>query len=441
MQSISADSLREVLAKFDVSECSLYTCLPRQSVTFRSLTLPSTDPNEVADMVDLQVGKQTPYSKEEIVFDYLRAGLGGKGYSRVMLAIAQRSVLRSRYSLLEEAGGQVTRMSISTEGILNWFRATQAAGGRGEGTLILDVDSGFTDLVVVESNRLAFSRSVLIGAARIQSDMKGAAERLAKEVRNSLSTLAAEAHGVQVKKVLVTGAAAGLSGFAQALAAHLGMPVETQDALACLAPQSGKQDLHSEAYRSASMTAVIGMALAPDSLEIDLVPQSVRMRRDLLLKARGLSKFGAIVMMLMMVLSAYGISKLLVREAKLRKLQIEVAADLKKANLLNDKLAIVGVVHERARVDNSVISVVEDIHARVPELADVDFTGFSFDAARANIQLAGTGRSTRDIRALVKALEQSPLLRGVQEGQTKFNKKSGRYDFTLQCSVEKSDAS
>ncbi|MDA1044117.1 MAG: hypothetical protein O3C57_02720, partial [Verrucomicrobia bacterium] len=381
-----------------------------------------------------------PYSKDEIVFDYLRSGMGGKGYTRVMLAIAQRSVLRSRYSLLEEAGGQVTRMSISTEGILNWYCVTQKAGRRGEGTLILDVDSGFSDLVVVESNRLLSSRSVLIGAARIQADAKGAAERLGKEVRNTLSALAAEVHDVQVQKIVVSGAACALPGFADALAEQLGMPVKTLDALDALPDATPRDKLRADENRLVSMTAVIGMALSPQTLDIDLVPESVQMRRDLVLKARGLSTFGALVMVLMMLMSSYGISKVLLREGKLRQLRHAVALDTDRANLLNDKMAIVELVHDRVRVDNSAISVINDIHSRVPNLVDVNFKAFSFDADAAKVQLAGTGRTTRDIRALVKALELSPRLSSVQEGQTKFNKKTERYDFTLQCFVEKSDA-
>ena len=43
----------------------------------------------------------------------------------------QCSVLRSRFSLIEEAGMALSTMSISTEGVLNWARkAFPGAGGR-----------------------------------------------------------------------------------------------------------------------------------------------------------------------------------------------------------------------------------------------------------------------------------------------------------------------
>ena len=44
---------------------------------------------------------------------------------QVMLAIVQRSALRQRFSILEEAGLEVDGMSISSEGVLNWFLNTE----------------------------------------------------------------------------------------------------------------------------------------------------------------------------------------------------------------------------------------------------------------------------------------------------------------------------
>ena len=102
------------IKQYKFSRMPVIACLPRQAVNLRMLELPSTDPHEIADMVDLQVGKQTPYSKDEIVSDYKILGSGRSGYSRVMLVIVQRGVLRQRFSVLEEAGVEVQRMSVSS---------------------------------------------------------------------------------------------------------------------------------------------------------------------------------------------------------------------------------------------------------------------------------------------------------------------------------------
>ena len=118
-----ADQIRAALRKGRFARVPVIGCLPRQMMTVRMLELPSTDHEEIADMVDLQIGKQTPYSRDEIAWDYRAAGSGRDGYTRVMLSIVQRSTIRDRYYILEEAGVDVERMTVSAEGMLNWCAA------------------------------------------------------------------------------------------------------------------------------------------------------------------------------------------------------------------------------------------------------------------------------------------------------------------------------
>jgi len=120
-----ADQVKTALRKGRFAKAPVIACLPRQMMTVRMLELPSTDHEEIGDMVDLQIGKQTPYSRDEIAFDYRVAGSGRNGYTRVMLAIVQRSTIRDRYYILEEAGVNVERMTVS--GRLLQFRIRGAA--------------------------------------------------------------------------------------------------------------------------------------------------------------------------------------------------------------------------------------------------------------------------------------------------------------------------
>ncbi|MDA0577316.1 MAG: hypothetical protein O3B24_04370, partial [Verrucomicrobia bacterium] len=81
----SSERLAPLLRPFATSGGVVYGCLPRQLATVRILELPSTNPVEIGDMVELQAGKLTPYTKEEIVADYKIVGPGREGYTKVML--------------------------------------------------------------------------------------------------------------------------------------------------------------------------------------------------------------------------------------------------------------------------------------------------------------------------------------------------------------------
>src|SRR5437870_1155840 len=49
---------------------SIVISIPRNLVTVRNLQLPTADPHELKEMIDLQAAKQTPYAKEEIIADF-----------------------------------------------------------------------------------------------------------------------------------------------------------------------------------------------------------------------------------------------------------------------------------------------------------------------------------------------------------------------------------
>ena len=85
-----SDAVKAAFRKLRISSREpVVACLPRQLVTTRILELPSTDPDEIADMVDLQIGKLTPYSQDEIMSEYL-GPIAAAGYEdRVALALAQ----------------------------------------------------------------------------------------------------------------------------------------------------------------------------------------------------------------------------------------------------------------------------------------------------------------------------------------------------------------
>ena len=66
-------------------------------------------------MVSLQVGKQTPYSRDEIIFTYKMIGVSTAGYTKVMLVIARRNLVNARVEVLQKAGIEVEKVTMSSE--------------------------------------------------------------------------------------------------------------------------------------------------------------------------------------------------------------------------------------------------------------------------------------------------------------------------------------
>ncbi|MBM4142724.1 MAG: hypothetical protein FJ225_03890 [Lentisphaerae bacterium] len=430
-----------VSAAFDrlgIPRSGVVACLPRQVVNVRMLELPSTDPSEIADMVELQAGKQTPYSRDEIVSDYRIVGSRREGYSRIVLAIVQRSALRQRFSILEEAGLDVDTMSVSSEGLLNWLRAVAPA----EGTrAVLDVDSYFSDLSVVSGGQLLFTRGILVGANQLVDDADRWSGKLVDEIRRSLDAFRGEAPGSPLSGLIVTGAAAAVDGLGARLGEALGMEVGTMDSLRVAARRPAEPALGEGDFRRVSLTALIGMALAPGRLQLNLVPDSVRMRKGLALKARSLATLGILLMSALVAASLLANVRIFMLRERLAGIRREYARTAPAAAEVESMRQMVDLIRERQDKRLAAVAVLNAIHAGVPENVLLDQVslergGPEADSAGTAV-VEGTAAQRRDISRLIKNLESAAEFRDVREGgSTAADSRTQRYRFRIVCAME-----
>lgn len=436
INGLSAAALGETLRRMGAVRNGVYACLPRQMATVRMLELPSTDPREIADMVELQAGKLTPYSKDEVTADYKIIGPGREGYTRVMLAIVQRSVLRSRYSLLTEAGVNVLNMTVGTEGILNWFRRFAPAGKNRGATAVLDVDAGFSDFSVMSRNRLLFSRSILVGAESLMAGDAAMRDKLGREIAQSLQRFAGESGGVRVERLIVTGAGPNVPELAVFLGEQSRLPTEAVDALDVLRKRPPSLSLREPPNHVVSLTPLIGIGLAPAQAEYHLVPDSVRLRKELVARARNLTRLAVMVAAVLIALSLYGTLRYFFRQDRLAHLRREVVGNNASVERLLQMQTMTKVVMDRSDNRLAAVSLLAELRRRLPEPQRIFLDQLEFDTDAGTLQIGGTGQSSQAIRDLVADLEASELLMDVQEGGATERLPNGRYQFRLVCRLE-----
>lgn len=410
------------------------SCIPRQMVNIRILELPSTDMDEIDDMVGFQASKQTPYSKEEITYDYKVLGGSREGYTRVLLAIVQRSVLRQRFSILEEAGVDIESMSVSSEGVLNWYEhAVQQEQKAPGATVLVDIDSTYSDFMVTSPKGPVFSRSILIGADQLL-DTAGeqAREEFLQELERSMDICRGESPDMDLGNMLLAGAGPAIKGLNDFLGKGLGIPVKNRDCLHDIAKMPAQPSLKAPEYAAVSITALAGMAMAPDNLEFHLVPNSVRLRKELVEKARSLTAFGIIIMFLMLCASMLIIAKVSYKESRLAELKALVQKTDPHVREIARQMEIVNVVEKRGEPEFAMVNLFSEIHACVP--SDTYFEEITIDSGEATVRLVGSSSSRQDVRTLVGQLEKSELFVNVQSGAVA--RKNDRFMFDVTCSLE-----
>lgn len=408
---------------------SVVVCLPRQAVNVRLFDLPSGDPQEIADMVELQIARQTPYSRDEIVFDYRVFRSGKEGYTRVMLVIAQTGVVRQKYRFVEETGLSVSLVTTTTEGCVAALQKGAlafASGARGA-TAFLDVDMGSSDLVVLNQGVPLFSRSLSVGASQWTAAEEQTRDKATQEFALALETFRSEVPAVPV----VALALPGVAGTNPVIGTTLGIALDLE-----VVPVQGNASPVDYPFQAevgfASVTGIVAVAAAPEFLQINLTPDSVLLRKSVLVKARQVTIMAMLIVAICGLLSLIVLSRLNRRDVYLQELTAltgKTTADADRVDAMRRKVAVVA---ERMSINMVPARSLVELLGLAPDT--MAFTSIQIVEA-SQLVCRGNAESVADTVRLVNAMESSTHFRNVKNTRTVSGK--DRTEFEIACDLEK----
>jgi Tfp pilus assembly PilM family ATPase len=429
VEPLAGPGFLKALGLQELKGVPVIVCLPRQMVNVRLFDLPSGDQNEIADMVDLQIARQTPYSRDEIVFDYRLFRSDKEGYTRVMLVIVQTGVVRQKYRFMEDSGLSVGLVTVTTDG---WLAALQSGDltlpKSGSGAVaFLDCDSTSGDLVILNNGVPLFSRSMPMGSSQITAD-GGQLEKWAQEISRAFETFRNETPGVAVSLLVLSGGAAELSALAAGLKSALGLDVVGVEGMAKLTDDL----LLPPESKGTSLAGVLGAAADAKGLQLNLIPESVRMRKGVIAKALQLTVTGILLLAVFGMLSLLVLSRTSRKEAYLAELTRMINATAKTADETDAMRRKVAIVAERLATKMIPAKVLVELYGVVGDGTAFSAIEISDDS---KVVCRGNTETVADTVRLVNAMESSPLFQNVKSTRTVSGK--DRTEFEVTSELEK----
>ncbi|MEI6168180.1 MAG: pilus assembly protein PilM [bacterium] len=428
VEPLAGPNLLKALGLGELAGEPVLLCLPRQAVNVRLFDLPSGDPQEIADMVDLQIARQTPYSRDEIVFDYRVFRSEKDGYTRIMLVIAQTGVVRQKYRLLEDAGLAVSLVTTVTDG---WLAALQegklAYSQRAAGaTAFLDVDMASSDLVVLNQGVPLFSRSLSVGTSQWLGGDERLRDKAVQEITMALETFRNEVPSIPVVALALTPLAAANPVFVKLLESALGLEI-----IPAVMPAMEGLGMDSEAG-AVSLAGILGAASAPGMLQIDLTPESVRLRKSVMIKARQLTVMAMLTIAAVCLLSLFVMSRINRQQEYLDELNVMIGKTTADADRVEAMRRKVVLVSERMAINMIPARALVELLGLAPDT--MAFTSIQISAA-SQLVCRGTAETVSDTVRLVNSMEASTLFQNVKSTRTVSGK--DRTEFEIACDLER----
>jgi hypothetical protein len=360
-------ALKRLAATKTVKGAEVRVVLPRHRVTTRVVSLPSTDPGEIARMVRIEADRYVPYPIEELVLDHTVLSTSVEGFATVLVVLVRRDDVNAALAPLRAARVKDISATVSSLALYNAYLASGPANDVHIGAVHVGV--GGLDVIAVEDGELAFMRGVpWSGEWRaLEAVTEAAGEDIVREVRASVDSRRRTVPGATpLSKLYLSGEVAGMEGLRDRMAAELDIEVELLDDIS-----EG-----SSAPGAVAAGAVVPPSKVAGGITVNLVPEEYTAGVSRTAQRKRLAVVAVLVMAAMLVATRISRERAEANAKYLEYLKGEIAKVEPVRKLVQTKQQRVRAVHSRLNRGFTVLEFMARVHELAPD--DMVFESFEF---------------------------------------------------------------
>lgn len=428
-----AKKLQAALDEMKVQNPRVIGVVPSHWAITRNIEIPSRDETEIREIVNLQASRNTPYSRSEIVVDYLNLGVFKTVYSRILLVIAPRAAFNRYAGILGKLNLRPERMIFSPEAIVRNTAQKLPLESEKSPYGLIRVDTNTSDFAVASRGLLLYIRSIPLGAQQLIEEKQAQFVRFIEEVKRSLEAYQGENIGELPATLFLTGAEGEQEGLASTISDVLRVKVVRVDEWEGMGLRpDAKTNLPSATH---SFLDVVSPLLFPAELSLDLTPEENKLRRSVEERSREIIKTGVLSMVLLGLFGFTFLSHLLFRKAQIAELEHRFQPLKKEARELEQAYTQVQAVRSYLAARGKSIETLAELYDLVP--LDMFLTDIKYDET-SKLTVKGSALSRSSIFGFAGGLEGSLFFRNIQTKYVTERKEEGKKfsDFEISASFE-----
>ena len=430
IDGLSSEQISKIISDFlkeaKIIPAPLIICLPRQQVTLRNQQLPSQNPKEIEGIIDLNIPRQVPYPREDIIYSYENLGVDEAGYSKILLGMVHRDILKHLFDILDRINLTPEKIELSSEGIINWLLLTKNTLAKSNDiSLALDIDSDLTDLIIFSKDKLLFSRSLSWGREQLKNQMKRL--QFLGDIKQSLVVFQKEEPTKKPQQVFLCGASEELEGLDVFLKSEFGLPLEI------IVPCRGIAcDKLFKIPPSMAISGIVGLGLDASRKILSFQLPEWQIRKEMKTKVRELVTLGSMAIYCLIAVLGIFLVQVTSRQIYLDSLHNRFQDKEKEYQHLADVANKMDIVRERTNSQTSVLNYLHSLHQVLPQeikLTDVIFY------AKDKLVLRGATSEVSQIFKFVSTLDSSKKYAAVETKYTRKKVVKGQEvnEFEIEC--------
>ncbi len=338
-----------------------------------------------------------------------------------MILIAQKDLIRRQLDIFELAGLSVEMIVLSSYGSLGMVCSKHKNIIKpDELNLILEIDSGFTDLIMFSGNELLYSRSINLGSGQLSDDND--IRKLIGEIRQSLVIFHNEEISQKPARIFLNSPLLNIDKMASMMQDELSLEVKKY-----FTAIDGQTDIPANVSLAALIEFISGRSIEK---AVEFSIPEIEVRKILRKTIRDLMTLGVAVLCLCVSLGGIFYGRFFHRQSyyntltsKNKKLALALSGSLKEfqeTSFVKDKLLLRKVP----------LSLLSYLQKNLPQ--EIALKSLSMDRDR-KIILKGEAQQLSDIFKFVGPLEQVSYFKEIKTRSTRKRRVGGKEvtDFEL----------
>lgn len=294
-EELIANALEKFLSRNDISNDKVAISVPGQHTLARFTKLPPVDDKRIPDIVKYEADQQIPFDMDEVIWDYQTFKDEDLPDVEVGIFAMKREQIRAHMLPFEQLGIEPILVQSGPLAVYNAVHFEDLLKA-GETTIILDIGSETTDLIIstpqslwtrtipiggnrftealVKAFKLSFSKAEKLKreaaksryARQIFQAMRPVFNDLVQELQRSIGFYSSTHRGARIERIITLGNACKLPGLVKYLQQNLGYDVEE--------PSAFKKLSGSEAAKAPQFTSEILSFAVPYGLALQALDQA-----------------------------------------------------------------------------------------------------------------------------------------------------------------------
>ncbi|HTL71272.1 MAG TPA: PilN domain-containing protein [Candidatus Eisenbacteria bacterium] len=427
--------IKKTLAGFGLgANARAFLTIPLNYIITRTIEIPSRDPAEIREIVNLQASRHTPYSRSEIIIDLMNLGTVRDSYTKVLLVIVPKDVVVRQIRILETVPLRLEKVFFAPEGVCQ--ACSKILGDADEAvTGIVHMDETFTMFQVVQRGRILFIRGISIGAGQLLDEKDIYADRFVEELEKSLESYIGDELGPMPSKLILTGVLSDTSDLDDLFTETLHIPLKKQAYYNYFAISAPARQT-AQSARRVSFFDVIASTLLFDRMKVDLTSDERKLKLQLEQRGRQMVVTGVLTMLVLSLLFAVCLSKIYFRGAYLTKLTARYRPALEEAKSLELAYAKTQAVKDHLATRGRSIGALTELYDTLPR--DVRLADIKYEEGQ-KFSVKGTSSTMASVFAFVTNLERSNQFKSVKTKYVNSRNENGAdvADFEITAQIEK----